>query len=172
MERTEVHLVAQVCPERVDRPLGIDACPVEAPVNGTLDTGTEWLEQRCGDEGGCRDREGVLVRHRREQRLEPDDRPGEHGHQQAGDERPPDRPAHDPIDLVQAVPEDRDVDGGWHERVGHDRGDPGERPDVLAEHEEGAQAEGDRDDHEGERGDEPAELEAHDADGPSVADDQ
>ena len=53
-----------------------------------------------------------------------DDAPGEDGHEHAGDQRPSDGPADDPVDLVQPISEDGDPDGYGNSREGEQAADP------------------------------------------------
>ena len=73
------------------------------------------LEQGERDERGRGDGERVLPRHGREHRLEDDHAADEHRDEDHRHHRPSDRPADQPVDLVQAVARDRHTDAQRNE---------------------------------------------------------
>ena len=90
--------------------------------------------------------------------LEPDDEPGEDDDQDGRDGRPGERPGDDPVDLVQAIAQDRHGDRRRHRRVRQEHGDEGQAERVHAERERGECPDDCRCDDQDQRRDEPAVL--------------
>jgi hypothetical protein len=90
---------------------------VEAPVHDRLDATAGRLEQRGHRQGGAGHRPARRIpAHPTEQLAQDQDRAGVDAGQQGG-EQPVDQGAVDqPVDLVEAVPQDRDPDGSWDQR--------------------------------------------------------
>ena len=114
----EVDLVAESLGERGRRPLGVVAGAVEASVDGALDAPADGLEQGEGERAWTRRRRASGPGSRRSRSAcSPTTSAGEHDEQDAGDDRPRDRPRlMMPVDLVQAVAQDRDPDRDRDER--------------------------------------------------------
>ena len=73
----EVDLGPQPFGKRGRRELAVVAGAVEAAVDGALHTPANRLEEREGGERGRRDCQGLALGDAGQQRLEPDDEPGE-----------------------------------------------------------------------------------------------
>ena len=113
----EVHVVAETAGKGRDRPFAVVAGAIEAAVDGPLHPAADRLEEREDHERGDRDRDGSTLVGRDdplgqvgEQSGREHDHADEHDAEDAGDRRVRQRPADDPVDVVQVVAQDGDAD--------------------------------------------------------------
>ncbi len=110
LDRGQVHVVAQALGERVGGPSGVVPGPIEPTVHHHLDASPQRLEEREDDEGRAGHCERAAPGDRAEHRGEADHEADERDHEDAGDGRPRDRAADDPIDLIEPIAQDGDGD--------------------------------------------------------------
>ncbi len=167
----KVRLVAESRGQPSGDPLGVVARPVEPMVHRGLDAAAKRLEQR--ERGECRggDRQRAFLRDRGKDGLEPDDEDGEQREDRSCRDGPTDRPADDPVDLVQAVPGDRDPDRDRDQRIGEHRGRPHPGAGVVDQRDR-AEGEDDRQQERPERAEEPLALGTLKAPGAPISSDE
>ena len=99
-DRVDLDRVTQARGERRDHRLGVVAGSVEAAIHEALDADAQRIEERGGHERRCADADAPGDRERvRRQRHEADEGAAD----QRGQDRVGERPAHDPVDLEEAV---------------------------------------------------------------------
>jgi hypothetical protein len=117
-QAVEVDLLAESGAERLDRLGGVVLASVKAPVDRLLDAATQWLEQRRHGQGGAGDGRARPVA---TEELSYHNDAGGIAQTEDGGERRVDQGAVDePVDVVQAIPEDRDAGGDRHGDYGQE----------------------------------------------------
>ena len=107
-ERLELDLPSQAGAECLERAGGVDLRAVEAAVDERLDPPPGGAEKGGDGEGRSGDGELVPLCEGAERGLEPDDDAEVEARERCGQEAVDERAVDDPVDLVQAVAEDRD----------------------------------------------------------------
>lgn len=102
---------------------------MKAPIDQALDAPPDRREQRRGQQRGTRNGQRIAGRHRAEERLQAEIHDQERRDQERGDQAIGKRSAADPVDVVEAVAQDRDADG---DRGQEERNEPA-KPRSLVE---------------------------------------
>ena len=114
-ELLHVDLIADADREACDLSGRVVAGPVEAPIDDGLDPAPGGGEPRGDDERRGSHGQAVAPGQRRQDDLQPEDQSQERQPKDAGQDRPADGAADEPVDVVEAVAQDCDAGGNGDE---------------------------------------------------------